>query len=228
MLLVAGRKSGSCCTASPGARRRGVARPPGIVAPASLSLARGVARARDLRGVAAPRGGGHRRGVAVCWRCSPAPTCPRGDGRTSDRGGDHPAVWARGMLRRQVLQPRRGDARVVLGHVRKRRARHRGLSGLTGLAVCPRHRGLSGLLLCLVCRGGVGAASRLCTRRHVRPCGSALAVWLTMVFAVEHAALLAAVVALAPPRPQFVGTRGQSGLAAPGRRRLAIPTSVGR
>jgi len=74
---------------------------------------------------------------------------------------------------------------------------------------------VSGLLLCLVC-GGVGAALGASTRGRVRAFGSALVVWLAMVFAVD-AALLAAVVVLAPPPPQQIGTHGHSELAAPGR-----------
>ena len=72
----------------------------------------------------------------------------------------------------------------------------------------------SGLLLCLVC-GGIGAALGVSERGRVRAFGAALVVWLAMVFAVD-AVLLAAVIALAPPPPQQIGTHGHSELAAPG------------
>ena len=120
----------------------------------------------------------------------------------------------------KVLRPRRSPVRVVLGRVRKRGHRHRGLSGQRGLAGLPRRRRLRSV-----------AVPRLRRRRsrarrlHARACpclrlgARRLAA---MVFAVD-AALLAAVVALAPPPPQQIGTHGHSELAAPGRgRRSAI------
>jgi Cu-processing system permease protein len=73
----------------------------------------------------------------------------------------------------------------------------------------------AGLLLCLVC-GGIGAALGASARGRVRAFGSALVVWLVMVFVLD-ALLLAAVVVLAPPPPREVGTHGHGELVPPGR-----------
>jgi Cu-processing system permease protein len=72
-----------------------------------------------------------------------------------------------------------------------------------------------GLLLCLVC-GGVGAALGATAGGRVRAFGSALIVWLAMVFVLD-VLLLAGTVALAPPPPSQAGTHGHTELAPPGR-----------
>jgi ABC-type transport system involved in multi-copper enzyme maturation permease subunit len=74
---------------------------------------------------------------------------------------------------------------------------------------------VSGLLLCLVC-GGIGAALGVSAHGRVRAFGSALVVWLAMVFVLD-ALLLAVFVAFAPLPPQQVGTHGHSELTPPGR-----------
>jgi Cu-processing system permease protein len=70
----------------------------------------------------------------------------------------------------------------------------------------------AGLALCFACVG-IGAALGTAGRGRTRAFGAALVAWIVMVFALD-AAILAAVVALAPPAPGEVGVHGYGEMSA--------------
>jgi ABC-type transport system involved in multi-copper enzyme maturation permease subunit len=71
---------------------------------------------------------------------------------------------------------------------------------------------VAGLLLCLVC-AGVGVAMGRPGRGRARAFGTAMVAWIVMVFVLD-AAILGAVVALAPAPPEEVGSHGYGEMAA--------------
>ena len=84
----------------------------------------------------------------------------------------------------------------------------RGIDGLTDYATLAG----AGLALTLAC-GGIGVALGRAGSGRLRAFGAALLAWIVMVFALD-AAILAAVVALAPAPPEQVGAHGYGESAA--------------
>jgi ABC-type transport system involved in multi-copper enzyme maturation permease subunit len=83
-----------------------------------------------------------------------------------------------------------------------------GIEGLADYAILAG----AGLALTIAC-GGIGVALGRPGAGRLRAFGAALLAWIVMVFALD-AAILAAVVALAPPAPEQVGAHGYGENAA--------------